>query len=543
MVLNPRSYTLSEPFMVTLTPGEDDSVVEESNGIIIREITLEGTFGLTKKRAQGFGGAQGGGNPLSGTEHFNFLRNLFREYSARKKDPRTAATTQLIFHALRDDDHFLVSPRTFVMPRDARRTRVHYDYHITLAAIDEASAIEAVDESGFNYTDALRDLNGVFNDARAAIVDLSTNVSQIKRKVGNIQAVLGNAIQIVNAVGGFLSGVDDLINFPLNLVATIADQLARAADRLIDSIGTLAFTSAEFVTLSEDSRSIRRLEAAIDKFAMYDEKFQDTIENIEDLFLGEIRIINSDVATGTGGATDGSRLRVVAGFELSIAGLSIPRESGLGVVEIGPTDTVESIAAAAGTTPEAVIIINDLRPPYITRFGGPGIRRPGDTLLVPVNTGGGTSTGRGVTDYLTAEDALYGIDIAIDDPLFDREGLLDIRVDLVNGASDFALRRGIENVVQGLEITINTERGATVFIPDLGIRRNVGGRGTIQHVLLASVVLREAILSDTRVASIESTRVVLDQDVLTQEITALLVGQQSSAQFVLPFGRASAGNV
>jgi hypothetical protein len=99
----------------------------------------------------------------------------------------------------------------------------------------------------------------------------------------------------------------------------------------------------------------------------------------------------------------------------------------------------------------------------------------------------------------------------------------------------------VANVVQGTEITINTERGTTQFIPTLGIRRNVGTKGTIQHVLLASTVLREALLSDPRVSGIESSRVVLDGDQLSQEITPIISGQRPGATLVLPFGRASSG--
>jgi hypothetical protein len=101
MVLNPVKYTLSEPFQLTLTPGEDDTVVAEENGIIVREVMLEGTYGIQDKRAQGFIGAQGGGQALSGNAHFNALRNMFRRYSAIKKDPRRAANVVMIFHALR----------------------------------------------------------------------------------------------------------------------------------------------------------------------------------------------------------------------------------------------------------------------------------------------------------------------------------------------------------------------------------------------------------------------------------------------------------
>lgn len=541
LVLNPTAYTLSEPFQSTLTPTEADTVIAEENGIIIREITLAGTYGLAPKTARGFIGAQGGGQALSGTEHFNKLRNLFRRYSALKKDPNRSANIQLIFHALRDDDHFVVVPRVFDTPREAQKTRVHYEYRITLAAIDEAvvSGLRAQpDTSGYDFTDAVRDINEAFNDARAAVAEVTANLAQIRQRVGNIQAVIGNAAQLLNAVGGFVSGATSLINYPLQLAATVTNQLADAGDQLIDSLD-----GSTYGVLTENARSLCRLEAAVDRIAMYDDRFQATAQNIEDFFQGERGITNDDVAQsgtssapGAGGVTVGSRTRTVTGSDGRLAGLDIPRRDGLRLVAVRRTDSIESIAAAAGTTPEAIIVINDLAPPYIVPGGGPGFVQPGDTVLVPASQGTGRATGHGAVDYLTPEEALYGVDIALAPG-----AKFDIAVETMRGGFDFEVVTGVANIVQGTEITVNTDRGTTQFIPDLGLRRNVGTKGTMQHVLLASIALREALLSDSRISGIESARVVLEGDVLTQEITPVVSGARPGATLVLPFGRASSG--
>lgn len=553
LVLNPVRYNLSEPFQKVLTPAEDDTVVAEENGIILRTITLEGTFGLKERRASGFVGAQGNGEALGGNEHFNLLRNFFRRYSAIKKDPRTSARHVMIFHALRDDDHFVLAPEMFETPRDAGRTRTHYEYRIQLTATDEATKtglFPVVDESSYKFTDTLRGLNEAFNDARSFFAEVTANLSEIRRKVQNIQTVLINAAQVINAVGGVLSGASEFVKLPLRFVANTADLLANAGDQLIDAIDPE--TNG---VLFENARSLRRLEASIDRIAMFDERFEDSVDSIEDVFRGEQRITAADAsagagasapgAEGSGGATIGSRVRSVGGSDARYAGLDIPRGTGLREVYVERTDTLESLATAAGTVPEAIILINDLRPPYLTAFGGPGILKPGDVVLVP-DTAPSTepSTGRGQVDYLTTEEALYGIDLGLDQDLLEREGLLDIAVDDTHDSLDAELARGLRSVIQGTEITINTERGTTLFLPDIGIRRNVGTKGTAQHVLLASIILRESILADPRVDGIQSARVVFDGNTgaLSQEITPILSGQQTGATFVLPFGRASGGS-
>lgn len=547
MVLNPVRYTLSEPFALTLTPAEDDTVVAEENGIITREITLEGTYGLMERRAQGWLGAQGGGNPLTGTEHFNDLRNLFRRYSRLKKDPARASNIVLIFHALRDDDHFIVTPRQFETPRDAQRTRVHYDYRITMAAIGEAinsSIIPTRPERDVltDLGDAVRNINEAFHDARAGIAEVTAGLDGIRRRVGNINSIVNNAIQFVNAVGGFVSGVSRAINFPLQLVSNVVEGLDRAADTLL-----LSVENAAFGVYHENARSLARISAAADRIALYPDRFEDTTQRIEELYRGEQRVTAEDAAgagstPGAGGATVGTRTRVVAGSEGRLAGLEVPRGTGLRGVTVRRTDTIESIASEAGTTPEAVILINELRAPYLAPDGGPGLAQPGDVLLVPADIAEGSGGDpRGVSDYLSAEEALYGIDIALDPEELRAEGRFEVLVD--TSGTDVALSRGIANVVQGTEITLGTEVGTTVFLPELGIRRSVGARGTTQQALLASLTLREAMLQDPRISGIDSSRVVFDQETgeLSQEITPVVSGRRGGVTLILPFGRATGG--
>lgn len=548
-VLNPVRYNLSEPFQATLTPTENNSVDAEENGVIIREIVLEGTFGIKEKRARGFTGGQGNGEAISGNQHFNLFRNFFRKYSEIKKDPNEGAKHRMIFHALRDDDHFVVVPKTFETPRDASRTRTHYEYRVTLSAIDTAITpinLLGPEEREFNFTNALRDINEAFNDARAGVAEVTANISAIKRRVGNIQATLTNAAQVINAVGAFLSGTAQLINFPLQSVATVTESLGNAADRLIEGV-----SDATFGVLAENARSIRRIEAAIDVIAMYDEKFQDIVTNTENVFKGENRATRQDISAGSsssapgtagsGGTTIGSRVRSVSGSSGRLAGLTVPRRGGLREVVVRRTDSLESIATANRTTAAAIILLNDLRSPYLTEFGGPGILKPGDRVLVPVEGTDQASTGRGITDFLDSEEALYGIDIALDDTVLNNTGLFDIAVTETQDSMDFAIRKGVPNVVQGTEITLNTERGTTQFLPDIGIRRNIGTKGTTQHVLLASIILREGLLSDTRINGIQSSRAVFDSVTgsLELEITPIVSGQQPGTTFVVPFGKAS----
>ena len=171
-------------------------------------------------------------------------------------------------------------------------------------------------------------------------------------------------------------------------------------------------------------------------------------------------------------------------------------------------------------------------------IGGPGTRRPGDTILIPQRQAK-QPTGLVPNDaYLSPADILYGVDLALDKKLAE-EGIFEILVDDLHGSLDAALVRGLDNVVQGVQIILGTEKNTTTFADDIGIRRASGKKGTLDVLLTSSINLREAILSDPRVRGIESMATVLEGDVLSQEITPVLLNERDGVTIVTPFGSAS----
>jgi hypothetical protein len=205
-------------------------------------------------------------------------------------------------------------------------------------------------------------------------------------------------------------------------------------------------------------------------------------------------------------------------------------------------DSIQSIANATSSTPEAIILINGMKFPYLSEAGGPGIAKPGDKILVPQPQNGvaedGAVTGPGQDGYFTSEDALYGVDAAIDQDLLKEEGVLDLLVNETAGSDDVELVRGVRNVVQGLTVTLNSDLTATSHVPYVGLRPSIGTKGTMQGLLLASINLRNAILDDDRIETIEEISVLLDGDVLSQNIRPKLIDGRNITLSV-PFGRAS----
>jgi hypothetical protein len=535
LVLNPTRYDLTEPHASALTPGSGGNVVDESIGIVMRDLVVEGTFGVLPRTGTGTPGAGASAGAKSGDEHFRELRNLFRRYSDMKRDPQFGPQVKLIFHSLRDDDHFVIAQPVFSTPRGAK-TRMHYSYRIQAKVIGLADGISRfrsfIPEDAFTFTDAMRDVSDAFNDARAAFVTVNNAIQTIERKVGNIQAVMISVSGFMNAVGAAISnGGRLIIDYPFRLAASLANDVANAADSLAESIldGTVG-------AVNDAERSLREIENAIDRIAMFPDHFRrESGSDIARRYLGDRALSANDLVSGTGGATPGSRLARTLGSARD-AGIDLEETGAVTSIRVSASTTLEGVANRYGTSVEALIVQNNLQPPYLHPGGGPGLLKPGDTMLVPVlpSASGGPPVSPN-PEFDVPEEAIFGVDFALD-PAALLDGVLDVLVDELHGATDAALARGVQNLVQGLEITCHTERGGTKYIPDLGLMRNVGARGTLDQVLLASLALRDAVVSDPRIQGIMSSRVVLEEDRLYQEITPIVIGQQSGVPLSLPFG-------
>lgn len=537
LVLNPRQYNLSEPFTSQLTPAEDDEVVSEENGIIIREITIEGTTGYAKRKSPSFvltGGISAGGAFLTGNEHFRELRAFFRRYSELKKDPEQAPFTKLIFHSLKDDDHFVVVPRSFETPRDAKNTRLHYDYRLTLAAIDESDRVVLSRPDPFNRP--LAAIADALNDARAAIQEINAEIAEVKRRIANVQAVVLNATAVVDSAANFINGATAAIEMPFNQVVNTLESIDDASDTLADAAG-----NATSGLVARQARNFRKAGDAINRIAAFPEKFDDAVNfgKVTDAFSGKRRLTTSDIENNQAGATDSTALELARGSEAN-AGVDYGAYRSFRVEEVGATDTIDRIAERFGVSRELIILINDLRFPYISEGGGPGLVAPGDSILIPLITSESEEDSVASSDeYLSSDDALYGRDFALDLEVLRKEGKFDLKVDEAHGALDAETIGGLDNVVQGTRITVETPIGGTVYVPEVGIRRSTGIKGTLSHVLLASLNLRQAILQDPRISDIEDSRVVLDGDVLTQEVLPIVKGKRDAVTYVLPFGKAT----
>jgi hypothetical protein len=536
LVLNPQRYTLTEPFAVTLTPTEDNTVVAEENGIIIREIVIEGTTGLEKRAEEALGRGGSIGTEASGVDHFYQLRDVFREYAILKQDPERAPFIQMLFHNVKEDDHFVVVPRSFETPRDAKSNRFHFNYRISLAAIQSLPPPPPPAEGLFgDILDVIKDVTEFVNDVRANIVEAIDLIEIYRERINNPESFFDEMAIALNSAHDLVDSV--------SVTVRVGREFFEALGDLVDDIQDDMGNDIDGDPTEDQFRECRRVGAMGSGMAGIQQHSQifapPLAADASKEFAGDLNFTKNDLENNLAGASKGTKTRLAKG-KGGQQGLNLGSFSGSKRAEVGATDTIDSFANKQGVPREAIIALNNLRFPYITRGGGPGTLKPGDSILVPTrSSGSGNNAGASISDrYLTTDDIIYGVDLALDAELA-QVGIFDILVDEVHGSLDAQLVRGKDNAVQGIQILIGTERGSTTFIPDLGIKRTPGVKGTVPNMLLASLYLREAILSDPRIRGIDSSRIVLEGDVLTQEITPQLIDARDGVTVVVPFGKAA----
>lgn len=136
----------------------------------------------------------------------------------------------------------------------------------------------------------------------------------------------------------------------------------------------------------------------------------------------------------------------------------------------------------------AVASANNLSPPYVGTMQAPGIAVPGQSLFLPP-----FNSGSPVSDYT---NDFLGIDINIGPPYSE----------LNTWTGDFSLIRGIPNYAGALARRVLTPLGSLIYHSTYGslIPGEIGKISTAAEAMLLSSYLRNALLADTRTATVNS---------------------------------------
>lgn len=550
LVYAPQTLDFDIPFTTSMSVGGDGGLVVEENGTVGFPIVLTGTCGFSVKPhaypAQGASIAVGRRSipeerafwsiaSLSGQRHMEMLRDrVFHAYGDLKRDPATAAGTRLIWHNLKDNEHWLVIPNRFTVSR-AVPNRTTSAYRIEMLAVAPASAALVLPEiggslSGFGrflkaIKDAVKAIKSVIAFARSAINDIISFIGEIERAISDVISCVRGFIELFDAASALVGGAVDLILYPLKQVTGL---LARA-----EQIERTFYSTV--VSVPEKFKSAwRNLTIAAEALALFPDKFTSggpTGRAGSPVRRGAL------VRAGVGGLQQG----LVAGQETDLQaakdeidnsarrlgdlGASQEQFVGLKLVTVLEVDTIQQIGQRHGVPWQDVAAVNQLVPPYLSAHGEPGTLSAGSTIAVPT---------REPTPSDATVPAVVGVrpDRAEDVRLFGEDWLLVLNDDGTLGfplnadLTDSLTVSGVDNLVQAMHCRARTGLGEDPLFPELGVTPVIGSGSTEIDLEMSGLRLTQSIASDPRIASASnvSTQTAITGDTLDAEITAVVRG-------------------
>ena len=591
LLINPQNIVMQEPYAVTPTPTVGGGLYVEEDGVIARHLQISGTTGFQPRSAAGvgFGAAQwqldlsedlsfpmrgetglsGSGSVapiafmgMSGQRQFQFLQDrIFRLYSDLKQNPDASAGTKLYFHNPKDQESWRVIPMNFTMTRAAPRSTMYF-YDIQLLVVEKTKyRREEVTQSPENLTfvDQIRNsakaIRGTINTITGSIREFKNTIQQYSAALGEIKGAFNsfnNIIDECSAVAGelgrALDGVNSLVRLPFDTVINLVESLEETV-KIAEGVKTSTLASFNFVDqIGKVERSIINLAATLgSEEAQRDQlnRYRQLTVNLSvpDASSTGVGVIQSATSIqglanqGTGvtaGTADTDR-----GRPPSQDPMGRPSGNSVRTVRVNQNDSIQDIATRTLGSPARaaeLIILNNLRPPYISDTGIPNTLKPGDELLVP--SAGRNSADKqgptvlGVNTASSLEARLYGIDMLIN-PVPSSETL---SYDLVLSSTGEDIRHvsGVDNLKQGLRTRLLTELGSDPLYPSIGFRRIVGLNATGTEQAIMNLSLSDAVLADERVQSIEGLRVVQPTpDALVVEFNALVFNLQDRLQMTI----------
>ena len=225
----PQSITQKEVFATNIQATRKGIIVE-SEGVVFKDIVIQGTTGVFPGHRGGFNGPQANFTDItappsapagvdaktgrskdssekvvSGYEEFLGLRQFFLNYAADKV--KTNGDLFLVFLNEKDNQSLIVEPLEFTMERSSK-SPMTYNYKIVLKSIGNLT-------SAFRIKENANPLN---------VLDKIGNVA------ANVSAAVGQGRAAINATAGLFrktfQAIDQTINGPLLQVQMACEDLA-----------------------------------------------------------------------------------------------------------------------------------------------------------------------------------------------------------------------------------------------------------------------------------------------------------------------------
>ena len=490
--INPQELNQDEIFAIQVTPTFRGVLVEHQ-GVTIKDITISGTTGISPMRRDGGADAKDG-HPIfqsgvSGFEEFHELRSYFRMYvEAKRQEVKGPTQLRMVFSNFKDSEYLFVEPQKFTMKRNASKPFL-YDYSISLKAVGVATA-----------------------KASSPAIGILAGIDNALSKVNEYSAL---AVKVINASFGLIA------RFQRDLTATVLVPLQNLNAACEAIRGGLAMNFGEF---GITRRSVEQLENELEKI---ESNFNDVIgKNSKeyDKATGRTQTLTSSIGRQPtyqelqtlNGIQAGKKACVILMSKLELFEPDIFTTNAQ-AISLFPNADIEAPASVSTTTISGgdniqmialrelgdvdkfkeIVLLNNLKPPYISAAGGPGVLKPGQRILIPSGRPAGETTVVKSQRYnITTEMHQSEIDLGVDLRINDDGDLI------FTNTKDLDLVAGVDNMIQAVGIKLLLEKGGLKRHPLIGTELQIGSK--IRSGSIAEI-RRQIIMSfgqDERIESI-----------------------------------------
>ena len=462
----PQAITQKEIFS-TAIQATRKGIIVETEGVVFKDIIIQGTTGIFPGKRGNFNGPQANLNliappsppsgvdiqtgkskasnikEVSGYEEFLALRQYFLKYAHDKLQKN--GDLFLVFINEKDNQTLIVEPLEFTMERNSK-SPLTYNYKIVLKAIGtlnlifndlppaQKSLLEQILDGIGNVS---ANLSAGIGQARAAINATSSTLQRTFQAID--QTVNGPLRQVQFALEDLSNGLSDTLSLPAILSNNFTSAIAGIRENASTIASTLGFNNSTSAasgaaTISFQQDTINHINN--DSRVQMPRSFVDTVktslqthsDNLADslnlgdplynqikgrtptdnpgplkvasdeefLLLGNIQkltdTLNQVLATNSAFQTDAEKEFTAANAIFTNTSLlqsnpdfEFTKPVSVRQIRIQQNDTLEKIAARELKNvlrwPE-LVILNKLKPPYLSPAGGDGVKRPGEFILV-----------------------------------------------------------------------------------------------------------------------------------------------------------------
>ena len=543
--LHPNSMGVSEPFATQIVPTQGSGVYMESQGVVLRSLSISGTTGY-RPSIQKVRNADRDRviphitNEATGYLNFLKLRNVFRNYSDLKKNPRQAYKFYMIWYNGKEQEAWFFEPTDFSLNRDAS-SPFTYKYNISGTLVQKvyfSSIVARLDkrfEGMHYYLDSLRKAESVLTGGILGALTGQLGIGNLndwKNLINGFNETLNNAINQVHGYVGAASTITAIPALILTGIISTCQTFMRTGKNALDEYKALKTANLNILNTPE-----------------FDEYWEEKVNNFENFIVNtmqdSLEALNllkeqaGDLNTSANYSKKNSALRPSSFTGNTSSSGALPDDTNWSQVRI-PSDVLNldfyeflSSHGVPIALADVVAEFNGLTYPYISnqptsKQSLSSVKVPGDFIFLPVESKPfppnlNTKLPYNLQPGANLHQETLGRDIKL------------IKTTPASGApqfnfsisptGDIDLVGGNDNMMQAIDLKMNTYRGELPLHKGYGFVPMVGVKGTRNLNFNLYLSLNDTMLSDARIEDLSNVRISTKGDETAVSFRANIIGQ------------------